>query len=161
MAAEKPAVENTPPVAPQASSADPSGTYEDRRGLGGRPGGRPRGAVGGGVRDWPTLTGCYGCAVARYWSGGSAPRAPPGGRTASSFVFLNPLLHHTSYREGPGTLFAAAPAPERVAAPQAWRCGSRGLTATLRRDKDRSSAAKEPYSCIKVLFSPLLRRRGA
>ena len=46
MAAEKPAVENTPPVAPQASSADPSGTYEDRRGLGGRPGGRPRGAVG-------------------------------------------------------------------------------------------------------------------
>ena len=61
MAAEKPAVENTPPVAPQASSADPSGTYEDRRGLGGRPGGRPRGAVGGGVRNWPTLTGCYGC----------------------------------------------------------------------------------------------------
>jgi len=46
VAAEKPAVENTPPVAPQASSADPSGTYEDRRGLGGRPGGRPRGAVG-------------------------------------------------------------------------------------------------------------------
>ena len=46
MAAEKPAVENAPPVAAQASSADPSGTYEDRRGLGGRPGGRPRGAVG-------------------------------------------------------------------------------------------------------------------
>ena len=82
-------------------------------------------------------------------------------RRASSFVFLNPLLQDTSYREPSGTLFAAAPAPGRVAAPQAWCCGSRGLAATLRRDQDRSSAATEPYSCIKVLFSPLLRRRGA
>ena len=161
VAAEKPAVENTPPVAPQASSADPSGTYEDRRGLGGRPGGRPRGAVGGGVRNWPTLTGCDGCAAARNRSRSSVPRAPPGGRTASSFIFLNPLLQNTRTERLPGTLFAAAPAPERAAAPQAWCCGSRGLAATLRRDQDRSSAATEPYSCIKVLFSPLLRRRGA
>ena len=95
MAAEKPAVENTPPVAPQASSADPSGTYEDRRGLGGRPGGRPRGPVGGGVRNWPTLTGCYGCAVARNWDGALVPRAYPSVRTASSFAFLNPLLQNT------------------------------------------------------------------
>ena len=106
MAAEKPAVENTPPVAPQASSADPSGTYEDRRGLGGRPGGRPRGAVGGGVREWPTLTGGYGCVGARNWSGCLAPRASPGAHTASSLVFLNPLLQDTSYREASGTLFA-------------------------------------------------------
>ena len=95
MAAEKPAVENTPPVAPQASSADPSGTYEDRRGLGGRPGGRPRGAVGGGVREWPTLSGCYGCSVKWFWGGCSAPRAYPDDRTASSFIFLNPLLQNT------------------------------------------------------------------
>ena len=95
MAAEKPAVENTPPVAPQASSADPSGTYEDRRGLGGRPGGRPRGAVGGGVRNWPTLTGCDGCLASRNWFGALVPRAYPGGPTASSFVFLNPLLQNT------------------------------------------------------------------
>ena len=117
MAAEKPAVENTPPVAPQASSADPPGTYEDRRGLGGRPGGRPRGAVGGGVRNWPTLTGCDGCAAARIRSGCSAPRAPPSGRTAISLVFLKPLLQNTHTERLPGTLFAAAPAPERVAAP--------------------------------------------
>ena len=39
VAAEKPAVENTPPVAPQASSADPSGTYEEAD-LGGDRGGR-------------------------------------------------------------------------------------------------------------------------
>ena len=39
-------------------------------------------------------------------------------------------------------------------APRAWCCGSRGLAATLGRDQDRSSAAKEhePYSCIEVLF---------
>ena len=80
MAAEKPAVENTPPVAPQASSADPSGTYEDRRGLGGRPGGRPRGAVGGGVRNWPTLMGSSGGLALRFWGGSLVPRASPKGQ---------------------------------------------------------------------------------
>ena len=125
--------------------------------LGGDRGGRS----GGGVREWPTLTGSSGRLALRFRGGCLVPRAPPGGQTASSFVFLNPLLQDTSCREPSGTLFAAAPAPGRVAAPQAWCCGSRGPAATLRRDQDRSSAAKEPYSCIKVLFSPLLRRRGA
>ena len=72
MAAEKPAVENTPPVAPQASSANPSSTYEDRRGLGGRPGGRPREAVGGGVRNWPTLWGSSGGLTQRFWEGAAS-----------------------------------------------------------------------------------------
>ena len=97
MAAEKPAVENTPPVAPQASSADPSGTYEDRRGLGGRPGGRPRGAVG---RRGARVAHTYG----EFWETGPSvsgwvqcTESIPEGPVTQFFCFLEPFTTGYAY----------------------------------------------------------------
>ena len=101
VAAEKPAVENTPPVAPQASSADPSGTYEGRRGLGGRPGGRPRGAVGRlGARVAHTHWGLW--LLGRPELGWvQCTESIAGWPNSQSFRFLEPVRQGTETFGGP------------------------------------------------------------
>ena len=143
MAAEKPAVKNTPPVAPQASSAGPSGTYEDRRGLGGRPGGRPRGAVGrqgARVADTPCGLWLLGRAIMVRAAAAESSAARP---NSQFLCFLEPPITGYAYREPSESLGPFSRHPRQSGLPR------------LRRDQDRSSAAADPYSllaCIKVLF---------
>ena len=115
---------------------------------------RPRGAVGGGVRNWPTLTGGYGCAVARNRSRSSVPRAPPGDRTASSFVFLNPLLQNTRTERLPGPFSRQ---PRRQSGLSRLRRAAAVAEASPRRsDATRTAAARlpSPIHAPKCYFHP-------
>ena len=136
----------TPPVPTRTAGASEAD-------LGGDRGGRS----GGGVREWPTLTGGYGCSVERFLGGSLVPRDPPVCRTASSFVKISRLSPYYRIRPTEAALGPFSRQPRRQGGLPRLGHGAAVAEASPRRsDATRTAAArlKSHIHASKCYFHP-------